>query len=144
MGFDVRSTYHTTLQSIPGHMVFGCDMILNTPFIADWEAIRLRNQKIIDKDNQLENKNRKPHIYIIRDKVLVRAKKSNKYEDPHVGPYPMTQVWTNVNATIRKGRHTTEHKHYMDQTLSQIIIECKRSRDLQLGRRVKKVGMTLT
>ena len=70
--FAVRSTYHTTLQATPVQLVFGHDMILNTPFIADWVAIRLRKQKIIDNNNQLENKNRKPNIYRIRDKVLVR------------------------------------------------------------------------
>ena len=30
--------------------------------------------------NQLENKNYKPHTYRIQDKLLVRNKKSNKYE----------------------------------------------------------------
>ena len=57
----------------------------------------------MDNDNQLENKNRKPHTYIIRDKVLVHKKKSNKYEKPYVDPYPITQVWTNGNVTIRHG-----------------------------------------
>ena len=65
---------------MPGKLVFRCDMILNICFIAEWKAIRLRKQKIIDKNNQLENEMGKPHIYIIRDKVLVRNKKSNKYE----------------------------------------------------------------
>ena len=67
--FVVQSIYHTTLQATPGRLVFGRDMILNTPFLADWEAIRLRKKKIIDKNNQIENKNRRPHIYRIRDKV---------------------------------------------------------------------------
>ena len=58
---------------------------------------------MIDKNNQLENKNRKLHTYIILDKVLVRNKKANKYEDPYVGPYPITQVYANVNITIRRG-----------------------------------------
>ena len=31
--FSVQRMYHTTLQATPGHMVFGRDMILNTPFI---------------------------------------------------------------------------------------------------------------
>ena len=30
-------------------------------------------------------------------------KKSNTYEETYVGPYPITQVWTNVNVTIRRG-----------------------------------------
>ena len=73
--FAVRSTYHTTLQAIPYRLFFGCDMILNAPFISDWEANELRNQKIIDRNNQIENKNHEPHIYRIRDKVLVLNKK---------------------------------------------------------------------
>ena len=66
--FAVRSMYHTTVQTMPGQLVFGCDMILNTPFIAELKAVRLRKQKTIDKNNQSENTNRKPHIYRIRDK----------------------------------------------------------------------------
>ena len=62
--FEVQITYHNTLQPTPGQMVFGSEMILNTPFIADWEAIRPRKKKIIGKNKQLENKNRKLHIYI--------------------------------------------------------------------------------
>ena len=68
--------YHTTPQAKPGQMVFGCDMIPNTKFIADWEDIRLHKQRIIDKNNQLENKNRKPRTYRVRDKLLVCNKKN--------------------------------------------------------------------
>ena len=53
--FAVHSTYHTKLQATPGQLVFGRDMVLNTPFIADWEAIRRRKQQIIDKNNKMEN-----------------------------------------------------------------------------------------
>ena len=95
--------YHITVQATPGQMIFGRDMMLNTPFIADWEDITLRKQIIIDKNNQIKNKNCKPHTYIIRDKVLVRNKKVNKYEEPYVGPYPVIQVWTNGNVTILWG-----------------------------------------
>ena len=59
-------------QATPGQLVIGHAIILNTLFIVEWEAISLRKQKIIDKNNQLENKDRKPHIYRIQDKVLVR------------------------------------------------------------------------
>ena len=43
--FAARSTFHTTLQNTPGQLIFGRDIILNTPFIADWEAIRLHKGK---------------------------------------------------------------------------------------------------
>ena len=80
------------LQAIQGQIVFGRDMIINTPFIAYWGTIRRLKSKIIDKNNQLENKNCKPHTFRIRDKVLVRNKKANNYEEPYIGPYPITQV----------------------------------------------------
>ena len=62
----------------------------------------IRKQNILDKNNQLGKKNRKPHTYKIWDKVLVHNKKSNKYEELYIGPYPITQVWTNGNSTIRQ------------------------------------------
>ena len=85
------------LQATTGHMVCGRDMILNTPSIADWGDIMLRKKKIIDKNNQLENKNRKRHTYRILHKVLLHNQKQNKYEKTYVGPYLITQVWTNEN-----------------------------------------------
>ena len=48
--------YHIIIQATPGQLVFGRDMILNTPFIADWETIRPRNKNLIDKNNQIEKK----------------------------------------------------------------------------------------
>ena len=81
-------------------MVFVRDMILNNPFILYWGSIRLRKKIYIYRNNQLENKNRKPHLYRIHDTVLVRKKKANKYKEPYLGPYPITQVWTNGNITI--------------------------------------------
>ena len=101
--FAVQSTYRTTLQVMPVHPVFGCDMVLNTPFIAEWGYIRLRKKNIIDKNNQLENNNHKPHTYRIQEKLLVHNKKANKYEETYVGNYPITHVWTNGNITILCG-----------------------------------------
>ena len=46
--FTVWSTYHTTYQATSGHLVFRCEIIINTPFISDWEAIRRRKQEIIE------------------------------------------------------------------------------------------------
>ena len=63
------------LKAIPGQLVFRRGVILNTPLISYWEAIRRRKQQIIDNNNQNKNKNRKPHIYKVHEKVLVRGKK---------------------------------------------------------------------
>lgn len=57
----------------------------------------------MNKYNQLENKDHKPHMYRIRGKVFVNNKKENKYKEPYVSPYPITQVQKNGNVTLRQG-----------------------------------------
>jgi hypothetical protein len=32
----IRSTYHTVLKASPGAAIFGCDMLFDIPFVADW------------------------------------------------------------------------------------------------------------
>jgi transposase InsO family protein len=53
--FALRSTYHTTLQAMPGQLIFGRDMVLNVKHLADWTAIKARKQLIIHKNNRIEN-----------------------------------------------------------------------------------------
>ena len=77
------------LKARLGQLVFGCDIILNTPFLVDWGSIGIRKKIIIGKTSQLEKKI-KQHTYIIQDKVLVRNKKANNYEEPYIGPYLIT------------------------------------------------------
>ena len=64
---------------MPVQMVFGCDIILNNPSIADWEAITRRKKQLIDKNNMNKNKNHKPYIYRVSDKLLLHVKKANIY-----------------------------------------------------------------
>ena len=97
--FAVRSTYQTTLQSTPGQLVFGRDMILNVQHEANWEFIRSRKQKIIDKNNKAENAKRVAHAYAIGDKVLLKRGTENKYETPYQGPFTILKV--NDNGTVR-------------------------------------------
>lgn len=97
--FAVRSTYHTTLQKSPGQLVFGRDMILNIKHTANWEYIRQRKQKLIEKNNQAENAKRKAHDYQAGDRVMLRKGSENKYEQPYSGPHPIQQV--NTNGTVR-------------------------------------------
>ena len=35
----VHSTYHTVLKTSPGMAIFGRDMLLEVPFLADWSKI---------------------------------------------------------------------------------------------------------
>ena len=45
--FAIHLKYHTTLQKLPGQLVFGRDMILNITHRANWEYIRQRKQGLM-------------------------------------------------------------------------------------------------
>jgi hypothetical protein len=96
--FAVRSTFHTSLQSTPGQLVFGRDMIFNIQHIANWEFIKQRKQKIINLNNNKENSKRVQHVYQVGDKVLLHRGTENKYESPYQGPFVIMQV--NDNGTV--------------------------------------------
>ena len=46
----MRVGIHTTLGSSPGNLVFNRDMFLNIPLIADWHAITLRREHLINEN----------------------------------------------------------------------------------------------
>ena len=74
-------------------------MIFNIKHTANWEYIRQRKQKIINKNNERENSKRKAHTYKEGDKVLLKRGTENKYEAPYKGPYKILKVLT--NGTVR-------------------------------------------
>jgi hypothetical protein len=109
----IRSTYHTTLQVTPCQLVFGRDMIHNIAFRANWDQIQKRNQDIINKSNQKENKHKSriPYEYKVGDQVLLETPGILlKLSTPHTGPYPVTNVYKNVTIRIQKGKEELYQK----------------------------------
>ena len=104
--FAVCATYHTTLQKTPGQLVFGRDMIMNINHTANWEVIRQRKQKLINKNNERENAKRVPHEYARGGKILLRKGTENKYEQPYSGPHPVLRTYDNGAIKIQKGAVT--------------------------------------
>ena len=49
---DVQNLYHTKLQSMTIQLVFGCNMIINTPFVDYGGSVRRCNQELIDQNNK--------------------------------------------------------------------------------------------
>jgi hypothetical protein len=96
--FAVRSTFHTSLQSTPGKLVFVRDEIFNTQYIANWEFIKQRKQKIINLNNEKENSKRVQHVYQVGNKVLLHRGTENNYESLYHGPFVIMQV--NENGTV--------------------------------------------
>jgi hypothetical protein len=39
MAWAICSTYHTILKASPGAAIFGCDMLFDILFVADWHKI---------------------------------------------------------------------------------------------------------
>ena len=57
--FAMRATIHTTLKATPSQLVFGRDHILNIKYEANWRYIKEMKQKMINKNNEIENKKEK-------------------------------------------------------------------------------------
>ena len=101
--FAIRCTYHTTLHSTPGQLVFGRDTIFNIKHTANWEVIRQHKQKLINANNKRENAKRIPHQYCAGDKVMLQIGTENKYEQPYTGPHTIIATHTNGTVTLQVG-----------------------------------------
>jgi hypothetical protein len=64
----VCSTYHTMLKASPGAAIFGQDMLFDIPFIADWQKIGERRQRLKDLNNPCENEGRLDYDYKVGQK----------------------------------------------------------------------------
>jgi hypothetical protein len=81
-------------------------MIFNIQHTANWEYIRARKQRLIQKNNKNENKSQVPHTYHVDDKVMLRKGTKNKYEAPFSGPHKILKVNTNGTVNLRVGSVT--------------------------------------
>ena len=103
-----RATYTKALNASPGSVAFSRDMVLDIPFIADYNLIRDRRQQIVDRNLLLANRRRISHDYHIGDQVLKLVYKPNALEPRFEGPYTIDTVHTNGTITIRLNATTNE------------------------------------
>ncbi len=54
----ICSTYHTVLKTSPDAAIFGCDMLFDIPFEADWHKIGEQRQSLTNRGNQRDNAKR--------------------------------------------------------------------------------------
>lgn len=102
MCFAVRATVHTTLQASPSQLVFGRDHVLNIKYQANWKQIKDRKQKIINKNNEIENKKRKEYKYVVGQKVLIKTEQTRKYgTNPYEGLFEIVALNNNGSARLR-------------------------------------------
>ena len=104
----MRTNIHTTLKGAPGACVFGRDMFLDVPLIADWQAIQLHRITIINECLRKANMGRRSYDYIECQKVLKKYPKPSNLGLRKDGPYIITQVYTNGNVTTELRSGVTE------------------------------------
>ena len=80
-------------------------MLSNLKFVPDWEAISLRQQKDVDRNNSKENTVRRiNHDYQVGDKVIITNNDIHRdLNCPTKGPYPIVQVYSNGTASAQNG-----------------------------------------
>ena len=93
----------------PGALAFGRDMLLDVPFIADWEAVREKRKLLVDENLRRTNQKRRRFDYQPGQQVLVRRpgilRKLNGRFD---GPFQIAKVHVNGNVTINRAPHIIE------------------------------------
>jgi hypothetical protein len=99
----VRSTCHATLQSTPGQLVFGRDMIWDMAHVADWQHVKQREQTLIDKNNKRENAKRIDYDHAVGNSILKIKAGALKMEQPREGPFNIIRVHTDGTVTMQKG-----------------------------------------
>jgi hypothetical protein len=72
-------------------------------YIADWELIRRRKQKLINESNRRENKNRVSFTYRPGDYCTIEIADARKLERPREGPYVITNVYSNGTVQVQRG-----------------------------------------
>ena len=110
MSWAIRSTYHPVLKASPGAAIFGCNMLFDIPYIADWNKIGDYRQHQTDLNTAQENKQRVDYDYKVGEKVLVRKDGILRKTESHYDSEPWTITSVHMNGTIRVERGTKSER----------------------------------
>jgi hypothetical protein len=110
VAWAICSTYHMVLKASPGAAIFGRDMLLDIPFIADWHKIGEQRQSLTNCGNQHKNAKQIDYDYKARGKVpLINEGILRKAESAYgKEPWTITTVHTNGTIRIQHGTKTEQ------------------------------------
>jgi hypothetical protein len=106
--YAARCSYHSALQSTPGGLAFGRDMILNIPLQSDFQVIQEKRQQLVDEHLLIANRKRFSYDYQVGQEVLKLNYQPDKLEPRAEGPYVIHRVHANGTVTIRINATTVE------------------------------------
>jgi hypothetical protein len=101
VAWAICSTYHTVLKASPGAAIFGCDMLFDIPFVADWRKVGEQRQSLTDRGNQRKKDKCIDYNYKVGDKVLVINEGTLCKAESAFGKEPWTITTVYTNGTIR-------------------------------------------
>ena len=99
--FATHCTFHSALQTTPGGLAFGRDMILNIPLVTDLVLLQERRQQLIDKRLITANAKRFNYDYRVGEEVLKLTYNPNKLDPRATGPFRIEQIHANGTISIR-------------------------------------------
>ncbi len=106
----ICSTYHTVLKASPGAAIFGCNMLFDISYIADWNKIGDYRQCQTDLNTAQENLQQADYDYKVGDKVLIRKDSILRKSESHYDSEPWTITSVHTNGTIRVERRTKSER----------------------------------
>ena len=109
VAWGIRSTFHSILRASPGQVVFGCDMIINATYVANWRYIKEKRNRNILQNNARENQRRIAHDYQPGDRVFVLSNDIKRKLNRNEGPFEIIRIHTNGTVDIRRSA-TVEEK----------------------------------
>jgi hypothetical protein len=110
VAWAICSTYHTVLKASPGAVIFWRDMLLDIPFIADWNKIGDYRQCQTNLNTTHINSKRVDYDYKVGDKVLLTQEGILRKADSPYSNKPWTIKIIHMNGTIRIQRGTQSER----------------------------------
>ena len=103
----LRFTASVVTRRSPGHLIFNQDMIMGVEVDLNWSNVLRAKEKIIKKNNTIENKKRTAHQYQVGDYVKILHRKNShmrptKLSQPNEGPHQIIEIFGN-NVKIQRG-----------------------------------------
>ena len=104
VAWAVRASYNSATDATPAQLVFGRDIMFNLQTLVDWKHLSLKKQQSTDVATLRENKHRKDYDYQIGSQVyIIKDGIFRKLDSPKLGPYPVTDVFTNGTVRVQRG-----------------------------------------
>ena len=104
----MRCSVSAQIGTTPGAMVFGRDMIMDVPLLANLAAIRDGRQQMIDENLIKQNKKRIEHHFRVGDLVMQIVWNKTKLSERSGGPFRVLATHCNGNITIQRTPTVTD------------------------------------